>query len=263
MLDVNGIQLYYEVTGRGAPLLFLHGLGSCSQDWEFQVAEFSKDFRVITVDLRGHGHSDRPHGPYTMEMLAADAAGLLRALGVESAHVVGLSLGGGIAFQMAVSFPSLVKSLVVVNSAPDATIRTFKQRLMVASRIAMVRLLGFRRVGEALSKKLFPEPELAGIRAAFVERYVHNDRHGYLAAVRAFIGWSVASDIGIIACPTLVIAADNDYTPVALKEAYVAQIPGAKLVVIPDSRHALPVERPQSFNAVLRVFLEAQLTPAL
>jgi pimeloyl-ACP methyl ester carboxylesterase len=193
-----------------------------------------------------------------MTMFASDAAGLLRALGIESAHVVGVSLGGGIAFQMALTFPSLVKSLVIVNSAPDATVRTLKQRLMVASRFAMVRLLGLPRVGKALAKKLFPEPELGGVRATFVERFARNDRASYLAAIRAFLGWSVLPQIGNIACPTLVIAADHDYTPVAVKEAYVSLIPGSKLVVIPDSKHAVPVERPQPFNAALRAFLEGQ-----
>ncbi|MFY9780092.1 MAG: alpha/beta hydrolase [Candidatus Baltobacteraceae bacterium] len=255
-LDVNGTTLNYEVTGQGEPLLFLHGLGSCLQDWEFQVPEFSRDHRVIAFDLRGHGDSSRPPGPYSMPMFAADAAGLLRALGVQSAHVVGVSLGGGIAFQMAVSYPALVKSLVIVNSGPDATIRTFPQRLMVTSRFAMVRLLSFRKVGEAVSKKLFPEPELAGVRASFIERYARNDKKSYLATLRAFVGWSVLAQIGEIACPTLAIAADHDYTPLALKEAYVAKMPAAKLVVVPDSRHALPVERPQRFNAVLRAFLE-------
>ena len=257
-LDVNGIGLYYEIAGPGEPLLFLHGLGSCSQDWEFQAAEFSKDYRVISIDLRGHGQSARPRGPYSIPMLAADAAGLLRALGVEAAHVVGLSLGGAVAFQLAVSFPSTVKSLVIVNSAPDAKVRTVRQRLMVATRLAMVRLLGLRRVGAALSKKLFPGPGLAGVRATFMERFVRNDRDSYLAALRDLFGWSVSSQIGSITCPTLVIAADNDYTPVATKEACVARISGAKLEVIPNSRHALPVEKPQCFNAVLRSFLEEQ-----
>jgi 3-oxoadipate enol-lactonase len=257
-LDVNGIRLYYEVAGRGTPLLFLHGLGSCCEDWELQVAEFSSDYQVVTLDLRGHGKSARPRGPYHMEMLAADVAGLLHELGVGAAHVVGLSLGGGIAFQLAVSFPALVKSLVIVNSAPEAKIRTIRQRLLVAMRFAMVRLLGLRKVGAALAKNLFPGPELAGVRTVFLERFVRNDRASYLAALRAFIGWSVSAQIGSITCPTLVIAADNDYTPVALKEEYVAKIPGAKLTIVANSRHALPVEKPERFNAILRAFLEEQ-----
>ncbi len=258
MLDVNGTALYYEVTGHGPPVLFLHGLGSCLQDWELQVEAFSGDYQVITFDLRGHGKSAKPPGPYSMEMLASDAAGLLRALGIESAHVVGLSLGGGVAFQMAVSYPSMVKSLVVVNSTPDAAVRTSRERLMVLTRFAMIRWLGFRRFGRVLADKLLPGPELAGVRATFIERYARNDRGGYLAAMRAFIGWSVLSQVENITCPTLIVTADNDYFPVAAKEAYVAKIPGAKLVVVPDSRHALPAEKPRSFNAVLKTFLDAQ-----
>jgi 3-oxoadipate enol-lactonase len=257
-LDVNGIRLAYEIAGSGTPLVFLHGLGSCAQDWEFQVAEFSNDYQVITLDLRGHGNSAKPRGPYHMRTFAADVAGLLGELGIDAAHVVGLSLGGGVAFQLAVSFPTLVKSLVIVNSAPDATIRTVRQRLLVAMRFAMVRVLGLRKVGAALAKNLFVGPELAGVRAVFLERFVRNDRDSYLASLRALIGWSVSAQIGSITCPTLVIAADNDYTPVTLKEEYVAKIPGAKLTIVPNSRHALPVEKPERFNAVLRAFLEEQ-----
>jgi len=255
---VNGVNLCYEVTGTGPSLLFLHGLGSSLRDWELQVAEFARDYQVITFDLRGHGQSGKPRGPYTMEMLATDAAELLRALGIARAHVVGLSLGGGVAFQLAVAYPQLVRSLVVVNSTPDAEIRTLQQRLMVATRFALIRFLGFRRFGKILAKNLLPEPELAEVRATFLERYAENDRTGYLAAMRAFLGWSVLTRIGGITCPTLILAADNDYFPTAQKEAYVALIPGAELVVVPDSRHALPVERPQEFNAALRLFLDAQ-----
>lgn len=159
----NGINLYYETHGEGQPLLFIHGLGSSSRDWEFQVPAFSISYQVITFDLRGHGQSDKPTGPYSMAMFAADTASLLRALAIDQAHVVGLSLGGGIAFQLAVEAPQIVQ--------------------------------------------------------------------------------------------TLIISADQDYTPLSLKEAYTAKIPNAQLVTIPDSHHALPVEKPREFNQALEEFL--------
>jgi len=192
-----------------------------------------------------------------MTMFADDVAELLATLRIESAHVVGVSLGGGVAFQLAVSHPSLVRSLVIVNSSPDARVHDLKTRVAIAARMAMVRVLGLRRLGALLAKALFPEPNLAEVRAAFLARYVQNNTnpHIYIAALRAFIGWSVLDKIGGIAAPTLVIAAEHDYTPVASKEAYVEKIPGAKLVVIPDSRHAVPLERPEAFNAALRAFL--------
>lgn len=257
VLKINGINLQYDVTGQGQPLLFVHGLGSCSEDWEAQVAYFSQHYQVITFDLRGHGRSEKPNGPYSMHMLATDAAQLLAALSITSAHVVGVSLGGGVAFQLVVSHPSLVKTLTIVNSSPDAVLRTFKQKFALALRGVIVRFLGLQKMAKIIAEKLFVDADQANIRAAFIERFGRNEKAPYSAAMSAFIGWSVISQVGAIACPTLVIAADQDYTPVSFKEDYVAKMPTAQLVVIPDSRHALPMERPQAFNAVLEKFLNA------
>ncbi len=254
-IQSNGINLYYEIHGEGQPLLFIHGLGSSARDWELQVEEFAKSYKVITFDLRGHGQSDKPAGPYTMSMFAADTVGLLKALGVESPHVVGLSLGGGVAFQMAVDASLPLKSLVIVNSAPELLVRTFKDRLMVWQRVAIVKLLGMRKMGEVLSKRMFIKPEQEDIRKVFVERWAENDQRAYLNSMRALVGWSVSARIGSIRVPTLVIAAGQDYSPLSAKEAYTAQIPGARLAVISDSRHATPVEHPQEFNQVLQRFL--------
>lgn len=254
-MPVNDINLYYEANGEGQPLVFIHGLGSSGRDWELQVTEFSRRYKVITVDLRGHGRSDKPAGPYSMAMFAADTAGLLKALGVESAHVVGLSLGGGVAFQLAVDAPALVKTLVIVNSAPEMIMRTFKDRLAIWQRFAIVRLMGLPRMAEVLGKRLFPKTEHASLRATFAERFAQTDQRAYLDTMRALVGWSVTPRLGAIQCPTLVIAADQDYTPVTLKEAYVAKITNAQLAVISDSHHATPVEQPQKFNAALREFL--------
>ena len=251
----NNINLYYEVNGKGQPLLFIHGLGSSSQDWELQVNEFSKTYQVITFDLRGHGRSDKPAGPYSLAMFAADTAGLLKSLDVKSAHVVGLSLGGGIAFQLAIDFPALVKTMVIVNSAPEMVVRTFKDRVRVWQRFAIVRLLGMRKMGEVLSKRLFPKNEHETLRELFVESWAKNDSRAYQAAMRAMVGWSVTDKLGSIKCPALIITADQDYTSVALKEEYTKLLPNAQLVVIPDAHHATPVEQPDLFNTVLMDFI--------
>jgi pimeloyl-ACP methyl ester carboxylesterase len=254
-IQSNGINLYYEIHGEGQPLVLIHGLGSSTRDWEYQVQEFSKAYKVITFDLRGHGQSDKPAGPYSMSMFAADTIGLLRGLGIDRAHVVGLSLGGGVAFQLAVDAPQMLKTLTIVNSTPELIVRSFKDRLMVWQRIAIVKLLGMRKMGEVLSKRLFIKPEHDALRQIFVTRWAENDQRAYLDAMRALVGWSVTAQIGSIQCPTLVISADQDYSPVPVKEEYTAKIPGAQLVVIPDSRHATPVEHPEQFNLVLQKFL--------
>ncbi len=255
-INSNGIDLFYETRGAGQPLLFVHGLGSSLRDWEAQAAEFSRAYQVITYDLRGHGQSDKPRGPYSLPQFAADAAGLLKTLGVSSAHVVGLSLGGGVAFQLALDFLALAKTMVIVNSAPELLVNTFKDRLAIWQRIVIVRLLGMRKMGEVLAPRLFPLQEHAALRAAFIERWADNDPNAYLASVRAMVGWSVKARLGTIRCPSLIISADQDYTPLALKEEYTRLIPGARLVVISNAHHATPLEKPVEFNSALQAFLE-------
>lgn len=254
-IRVNDINLYYEVNGDGQSLLFIHGLGSSTRDWELQVQEFSKTFQVITWDLRGHGQSDKPAGPYSLPMFAADAAGLLQSLNIKSAHVVGLSLGGGVAFQLAIDYPELVRTMVIVNSAPELVVRTLQDRIAIWQRFAIVRLLGMRKMGQVLSRRLFPKDEQMSLRTTFVERWAENDPRAYQEAMRAMVGWSVTDKLGSIKCPTLVISADQDYTPVAVKERYTKLMPNAELVIIPDAHHATPVEQPEKFNAVLMDFL--------
>lgn len=257
-LHVRDIDLYYEIAGRGQPILFIHGLGSSSRDWEPQVAFFAKHYQVVTFDVRGHGQSGKPPGPYSIPLFATDTAELIKSLGIAPAHVVGISMGGMIAFQLAVSAADLVRSLVIVNSGPEFILRTFKERIGGLQRLLIVRLLGMRKMGQVLSKRLFPKPEHEELRRVFVERWAENDRRAYSDAMRAIVGWSVSDRLGDIRSPTLVIAADEDYAPVSLKEAYVAKIPQAELVVIADSRHATPAERPEQFNEALMAFLSRQ-----
>lgn len=260
-LKVNDIELYYEVVGpeAGEGILFVHGLGSSGRDWEGQVPFFAERFRVVTADLRGHGRSEKPPGPYSMKMFAGDVAGLVEALGLGAVHVVGISLGGMVALQMAVDFPKLVKSLVIINSGPEVVVRTLRDRWQVFVRRAIVRVLGMRRMGEVLAGRLFPKEGQADLRAVFVERWAENDPKAYLATLNAIVGWSVTDRLGEIEARTLVVASDEDYTPVEDKEAYVRLMREAgqdvELVVIEDARHGVTVERPQEVNEVVMAFL--------
>ena len=133
---------------------------------------------------------------------------------------------------------------------------SFKQRLPLYQRLLIIRLLGMCKMGQVLAKRLFPKPEQEALRQTFCERVAKNDKRAYLAALKAIFGWSVSTHLPAISQPTLVISADQDYAPVALKEAYVAAMPKAELVVIPDSRHALPLEKPAEFNAAVAAFLD-------
>ena len=254
-LHANSIDIYYEKIGDGQPILLIHGLGSSSRDWKMQVPSFSKKYQVISFDLRGHGQSQKPPGPYSMSLFAKDTAELVKSLGLAPVHVVGISLGGMIAFQLALDHPELVKSLVIVNAGPEVVVRTLKDRWQVFFRFAIVYLLGMRKMGEVLSKRLFPKEEQTSLRDLFVERWAENDMQAYLNTLRAIVGWNVTDQIHKINLPTLVVAAEHDYTPVSTKEAVVAKMPQAKLVVVENSRHATPVDSPERFNELVLSFL--------
>ena len=258
VLQLDDVKLYYEVVGEGDPLLLIHGLGSSVRDWQEQAGFFAQQYRVIAVDVRGHGRSTKPPGPYSIPQFTADIVKLLQFLHVEPVHVIGLSMGGMIAFQMGVSWPQMVRSLVIVNSGPELVVRSPADQLMVWQRLLIVRLLGMRKMGEVLSKRLFPKPEQEIQRRLLIERWAENDGRAYRDTMKGLVGWSVTDRIGDITCPTLVVASDQDYTPVAVKEAYVQRIPNARLVVIEDAHHALPMEKPEVFNTAVSTFLADQ-----
>ncbi len=133
--------------------------------------------------------------------------------------------------------------------------RSPRDYVEVAKRWTLSRLLGLDTIAKALGRLLFPLPEQAELRAKVEERWPRNDKRAYLAALDAIIGWGVRERLARITCPTLVVTADRDYTPVAQKEAYVRELPDARLVVIEQSRHATPLDQPQRFNTTLLDFL--------
>lgn len=255
-LRVGDVSLYYEMRGQGEPLLLIHGLGSSSRDWEYQVPFFARDYEVVVYDVRGHGQSDKPPGPYSVPLFTRDLAGLIEGLEIAPAHVVGISMGGMIGLELVVDRPDLVRSLVVVNSVPDMTVRTWRQRFEVWQRLLVAPLLGMERVGEVLGQRLFPKVEQGELRELFTERWAENDPRAYREAVKAIVGWTVDQHLASIACPVLVVSGDHDYSTVEFKAAYAARIPRGELVVIEDSGHGTPVDQPEAFNQAVAAFLQ-------
>ena len=257
--QVGDTSLYYEIAGDGEPLLLIHGLGSSTRDWETQVRCLAERYRVVAPDLRGHGRSDKPPGPYSIPLFAGDIAELMGSLDSVPAHVVGISLGGFVGFQLAVDHPELVRSLVVVNSAPGLRRSRWQDRLrlggMVLLRRLIVRFFGMRALGKFVGKRLFPRPEQEELRRTFVNRWAENDKKAYLATIAAISGWSVEDRLGSVTCPTCVVAGEHDFIPLALKKSYTAELPNAQLVVIPGSGHLTPVDAPEKFNEAVTAFL--------
>lgn len=254
-LTVDGARLYVEEQGSGDPIVLIHGLGSSARDWFAQVPHLAERYRVLTLDLRGHGRSDKPSEPYSIAQFARDVAVVLRKKDAVPAHVVGLSMGGMVAIQLAADAPALVRSLVVVNSAVDVRLKTWRDVWFYVSRRYAVKMLGMRRVGKLIANRLFVRPEEERIRREFVERWSQNDKAAYLRSVDAIMGWSVHDRLASIDVPALLVSSEHDYTPVSAKNLTVARMPRAELAVVEGARHALPVERPDTFNTLLDDFL--------
>ncbi len=253
---IRDININYEIIGEGQPLLFIHGLGSSLRDWEEQIPVFSKNFKVITLDLRGHGLTDKPKGPYSIAMFADDIAELIKSLKIGEVYVVGISLGGAIGFNLAIEHPNIVKTLTVVNMSASVPIKTFKEKQMFLMRVLIVKMMGMKKMGEVLAKRLFIKPEQEELRERMATRWAENDKKAYISSLKTLKNWTVMDRLHEIKCPTLILAADEDYTPLEAKKEYTALIPDAKLVVIEDARHAVSVEKPEEFNTILMDFLK-------
>ena len=254
-LTINGCRLYYTDQGQGEPVVLIHGLGSSSQDWEHQSAALLERYRVVSIDMRGHGLSDKPRGAYSIKGFADDVASLLEALSLQRPHIIGISMGGMIAFQLATDHPEVPASLTIINSSPEVRPKRLKEYLMVAQRLILAHALPLSVTARGLARVLFPKPEQQELRATFEQRWCENDRPAYLASLRAIIGWSVVDRLDRICCPVLVISGDNDYMPVERKREYVCRLGDARLEVIPDSCHATPVDQPEQCNRLILDFL--------
>ncbi len=256
-LETRGLRLHYGMhnpEGQSAVVL-LHGLGSCGEDWPFQLPALAPSYRVLTPDLPGHGRSTLPPGWPTVQEYARSMIDLLDGVGERAAHFVGLSLGGAVALQCALDFPHRVRSLVLVNSFArlrSAGLGTARGLL----RLALVLVGPMSWVGRWVAAGLFPQAEQAALRQAAAARLASNPRRAYLGAMYAAARFDACARLDAIACPTLIVAGESDRTvPMAAKRELAESIPGARLEVVAGSGHATPLDQPVAFNHLLTKFL--------
>jgi 3-oxoadipate enol-lactonase len=256
VLRVDGARLYYQTAGAGEPLVLLHGLGASSADWEYQVPEFARRFFVIAVDFRGHGASDRT-GDYSVTRFAADTWALLDRLKVSRPVLLGHSMGGAVAMQMALDRPGAVARLVLANTLPSFLTDTPAKQAMLWTRLLLMSLLGPRRLSEIMTRRLYPDPDQAALRAKVARRNAGHDRNVYLASIRALTRWSVRDRLAALKLPVLVLASEHDYFGRDETAPFLAALPDARLQVFAGARHGLPLERPGDFNRAVLEFLGA------
>ena len=254
---LGDLNVYYEVYGEGEPLLLLHGLGSSTRDWQYQLDNFAQAYRVVTLDLRGYGQTDHPPGPYSIQQMSEDVFALVNYLEIPGFHLLGYSMGGAVALQFALDHASHVDKLIVVNSQPSFIPTGWRQKVEYRMRKTVVSVLGVRRLAPIIAKRLFPDPSQQALRDLLIDRYSQNDAHAYLATLDALAVWSVVSRLGDLHMPTLFITADHDYTSVQDKQRYVDQFPNARMVVVENSRHGTPLDQPEVFNSHVLDFLSS------
>lgn len=255
-IKVNSIELDYEDHGTGPVLLLLHGLGSTKKDWDAQVPFFSKKYRVITLDLRGHGDSSIPTDAYGVMVMTEDVKAFLDYLKIDKATFVGFSMGGAIAFQMAASYPEYVHNLVIVNSGPDFNNMGTIGEELLRSRTQFLKTKGLKLLAKEISFNMFPEDDQLELRMAFEERCKNNDYNAYYQSFVTLMDWGLGDQLETIKARTLVVASDMDYTSVAFKQEFVDRMQNASLTVIKNSRHGVVLDQPEAFNKVLEKFLQ-------
>jgi 3-oxoadipate enol-lactonase len=259
-VENQGARIYWDDQGHGPPVLLIMGLSYPSCMWHRTRPILAAHYRTIALDNRGIGKSDVPAGPYPILLMASDAAAVLDAAGIESAHLFGVSMGGMIAQEFALQHPARVRSLILgctaaggptaVRAEPEAV-----QMLMTRDKMspeqaaeAPVRFIydsttPRERIDEdiAIRRPWFPRPE------------------AYTAQLQGILAWEAYSRLSRIAVPTLVIHGESDrLVPPGNGKLIAERIPGAKLVMIPHASHLFLTDQTEVSNHAILQFLNQQ-----
>jgi pimeloyl-ACP methyl ester carboxylesterase len=254
-------SIHYLVRGRGEPLLLIHGLGGSGADWAFQVAALEHRFRIIIPDLPGSGHSLPPRNEYTIAGFASTLWTLMDRLKISSPNIVGFSLGGAVALEMATLRPASVPRLGLINSLATYQPRDLRKWLETYVSATVVRLLGMPRAACLAAARLFPEPWQRAMREHAVRALGSVPANSYLGTGFALARWAILDRLDRLKCRTLLIAAENDFTPLAEKQELAKKL-NAELVVVRGSRHGTPFDSVEVTNASLLALLTDQPLPS-
>lgn len=268
MALVNGVRLYYEITGSGYPLLFAHEFAGDYRSWEPQVRHFARRYQVITFNARGYPPSDVPEDvtAYSQEQAARDIVGLLQHLNIAQAHLVGLSMGGYAVLHVGLSHPSVARSLVVAGCG-YGSVSSERERFQQDSGNIAARLQrdGMPPVAEVYARGptrvQFEDKDPRGWRE-FAEQLA---KHSALGAALTLLGvqgrrpsvYALEAEMRQLRVPTLIVTGDEDEPCLEPGLFMKRTIPSAGLVVMPKSGHTINIEEPDAFNHIVSDFLTA------
>jgi 3-oxoadipate enol-lactonase len=256
----DAAALHYLERGSGEPLLLIHGLGSSGADWALQVPALEQGFRIIVPDLPGSGHSALLREPCSIGGLAASLWALCDHLGSSRINIVGFSLGGAVALEMALMRPDAVRRLALINSLATYRLDHWRKCMEAALSLALVALVGMRRASQLAAKRLFPMPWQGTLRerAAAVVSSVPPDN--YVLTGRALLRWSAVDRLYRLKAKALVIAAEHDFTPLEEKRLLARRL-AADFILVRGSRHGTPFDAVRATNAALLALLKDQPMP--
>jgi pimeloyl-ACP methyl ester carboxylesterase len=246
-LHRDGVDLYYEVHGEGPALLLTHGFGSTSQMWRGQVEAFSKRYKLVVWDMRGHGRTDYPADPaaYSEAATVADMAAILDAVGAQRAIIGGLSLGGYMSLAFQLAHPERVEALLIIDTGPGYR----KDEPRAAwNQTAIRRAERYEANGLPSREGGSPETRIAE----------HRDAEGLAKAARGMLTQRdarVIDSLPHIKVPSIVVVGADDTPFLAASDYMAAKIPGARKVIIPGAGHAANIDQPEAFNAGVLEFL--------
>jgi 3-oxoadipate enol-lactonase len=259
--NINGFEMAFVDEGNGDTLLFIHGFPFTHALWKGQIEEFQNEYRVLAPDLRGFGESggveeDERRG--SMDEYADDLAALLQSLNIRQATLVGLSMGGYVAFAFRRKYPQMVKALVLADSRAEADTEEGKQNRYKL--IDNVKAKGAQAVIDSMMPKLFaPESYdiMPDVVAELKEIIESNSAAGIVNAAYALADRADSTpDLAEINLPVLVLVGEQDQiTPLDMSRTIATYVPGAILEIVPDAGHVSNLENPVFFNDRLRAFL--------
>jgi 3-oxoadipate enol-lactonase len=255
-ITVSGNRINYEIAGDGPWLTLSHPLAYDLRVWDKQMPALTAKFQVLRYDIRGHGGSSAPTGPYTLEQLADDACDLLNTFGIERTHWVGLSLGSMIGQTFALKYPAMFQSLALAGTTSRYSARTAAS---FEERIRDVEANGMEAVVKSTLERWLTD-SYRKTHPQVMDRIARCIRAtpvaGYLGCCHAIPQINLTERLKEITCPTLVmVGAQDSGTPIAMARTIYHALPGTELVIIPSAAHLLNIEQKQTFNSALLSFL--------
>jgi 3-oxoadipate enol-lactonase len=265
--EVNGQRLYYEVHGDGEPLLCVSGLTTDTLVWIPQVQAFAAAHRTVIFDNRDAGQSSMADGGYEIADLARDALALADHLDLDTFHLLGVSMGGAIAQEIALQAPDRIRTLTLAVTFPAGSAYARRLAEVWSSRVAQVSRE--QHVDELMllnhSEGFYDHPEMVEfIRTAMLNNPRPQPPEAFARQIAASGRHDAGSRLGSLTMPTHVIGGEHDIlVPVWKSKEIASLIPGAKLTILPGAPHGLSIERADEFNAAVLEFIrEAAPTPA-